>query len=86
MSETNEQAKHTPGPWEAKLEGAWGWCVKAGKRYIAFRIHKEADTRLIAAAPELLAACKQAEWQYEQLGDSKAIKMLRAAIAKAEGR
>jgi hypothetical protein len=45
----------------------------------------EADMRLIAAAPDLLEACKRAvqdmtEW------DGPTLEILQAAIAKAEGR
>lgn len=55
-------------------------------RQIRADAEAEANARLIAAAPELLEACNQAVWQYEKLGESKGMKMMRAAIAKAEGR
>lgn len=43
-----------------------------------------ANARLIASAPDLLAACKEAD---ALLNDTTAVrKILRAAIAKAEGR
>lgn len=97
MSETKEQAKHTPGPWildeygpEFTMRTVRGKSLGGGTEVAIITTGsysdevEEANARLIAAAPELLEACKQAEWQYEQLGDSRAIKMLRAAIAKAE--
>lgn len=42
----------------------------------------EANARLIAAAPDLLAACKGA---VEDGDDYRAMKRIKAAIAKAEG-
>lgn len=47
-----------------------------------------ADARLIAAAPDLLAACSAYMADRAEAGctaDSKAVKDMRAAIAKAEG-
>ncbi len=49
----------------------------------------EANARLIAAAPELLEACIQAEAAIAGLdfdGCPEALAVIRAAIAKAEGR
>ena len=46
---------------------------------------QDARGRLMAAAPDLLAACKEAE-RHHQGYHSEVGKMLRAAIAKAEGR
>lgn len=73
MSET----KHTPGPWKAhktnqarsgvpEFEIHWsdiGECV-------AEIVHGEADARLIAAAPELLAACQAFSALYGRLWDT----------------
>jgi hypothetical protein len=80
--------------WEAE-EGE-GWTVGSGDHEIAFRL-PESTARLIAAAPELLAACKQlhnclSDWveiaDSDDLrdSDSEAIQLSIAAIAKAEGR
>ena len=93
-----ETPKHTPGPWkfiEARYEDtpqgrmARAAQVEMGVRRIAFMDPN--DARLIAAAPDLLAAChafvntftdhaETTRWEcdaYEAAG---------AAIAKAEGK
>jgi len=46
----------------------------------------EADIRLIAAAPELLAACRDGLELLEHYGGCDQVDAMRAAIAKAEGR
>lgn len=88
----------TPGPWHVGEGGAAmiiydqnGYAVADAKtfhgKHAAYSAHDNA--RLIAAAPDLLAALNLA---YEALGEERgfhqsttAIK-IRAAIAKAEGR
>lgn len=45
----------------------------------------EANARLIAAAPDLLAACQQAEADSAMVSGSPLLLQLRAAIAKATG-
>ena len=52
---------HTPGPWEAKRGEDPQWNVWAEKQAVACTAHgnDEANARLIAAAPDLLATC---EW------------------------
>lgn len=93
IRETNE-TKHTPGPWfynrvSGYDYGSYQYSVSG----ICTNINKEADARLIAAAPELLAALEallhgsrnvtsQADWQAER---EEASAMARAAIAKARG-
>jgi hypothetical protein len=93
---------HTPGPWTASDERrgifeiihdgdllAQVWRVRhAGDGDLP----AEANARLIAAAPELLEACREAlalisEFELEALdGRDEVPDLLRAAIAKAEGR
>jgi len=56
---------HTPGPWETSVDdsGQWDVCAEGGGDMIADLSgseHGEADARLIAAAPELLATLKDA--------------------------
>ena len=93
-----EEIKHTPGPWEA-----CGKAVHAETgREIVFGSHntrsgsdeeQRANARLIAAAPELLEACREvAEWldllkqNYPDMaGLIRGCRKARAAIAKAEG-
>ena len=104
----NTEAKHTPGPWHIIertghvsksheqtfdiMSGPNGspheWdmvCDKAAG----------ANARLIAAAPELLEACKavsEAHAYIQRTGSGEtralceAVDLLRAAVAKAEGR
>lgn len=88
-------AKHTPGPREAEdnsiiatFEGeeaqvaivartSWGY--PDGGKNKRFRSHKEADARLIAAAPQLLEALEMA---VEAIANSDA-KFCMAAIDRA---
>lgn len=103
-------AKHTPGPWTvlmapagARIESEYASVVLVGCDEIGAddveRLSHEAkaNARLIAAAPELLEALKEAERllakafgeppalaSYTNDGH-RAIRDARAAIAKAEG-
>lgn len=95
-----ENAKHTPGPWEAvsnlvrtaiNEDRTGGYLVAECPANIGNRIE---DARLIAAAPDLLAALVAfrdggpqggrnfAEWHESY---KPAIDLARAAIAKATG-
>lgn len=92
-------AKHTTGPWEFVLAGSGNypdWYVSLGNRGF-LRLPAttdmdtmDADARLIAAAPDLLAALKlmlashDATCKGEECQIS-GIDLARAAIAKAEG-
>lgn len=98
-------AIHSPSPWVAELSPDKDGAFVRGpqKRTIAdvgppehkFPDEAEANARLIAAAPELLAACEMAQdscsFEMGACGpaDSKraqrAYKLIRAAIAKARG-
>ena len=86
-------SKHTPGPWDAipdcPEEGHGDWYVVAENEDVLSRGSSRDDARLIAAAPDLLAALKaMSEYMAyaEILGEDKAVfKNARAAIAKAEG-
>ena len=85
-------SEHTPGPWAVVVKrGVWvGPVVMAdnGKRGIAFVVgESDANARLIAAAPELLAAIKQGLHQMEHSTGQQDLRALfRSAINKAEGR
>ena len=82
-------SKHTPGPWS----------VYASQRRSGHAHHRvigsdgngicyaeKDDARLIAAAPDLLAACKSIVGVFESHDDVPIyVSKARAAIAKAEG-
>jgi len=90
---------HTEGPWyvdpndhplyvRAPGGGTVAHCDEA------FHIHRgDANARLIAAAPDLLAACKQMVSEFESIAvtlgadtsKNPVLVAARAAIAKAEG-
>ena len=88
-------SKHTPGPWWI----AGTATIRAGQdawiASIKWR-NREANARLIAAAPEMLAALRKAityvelccdETDGEEAAEAKHdLDGARAAIAKAEGR
>lgn len=94
-------AVHTPGSWEAVCEDLRGgkcWSIVSGgsAEYIMDGIHEslngEANTKLMAAAPDLLSALKRAVTILERLDAPRhldarfpALDAARAAIAKAEG-
>lgn len=97
-----ENARHTLGPWEAKPTGPWdgwdGWSVEDAAGSVVCDAHgsqfngaREANARLIAAAPELLDALQivVTNWtsQFERRGHMAPdwCKKARLAIAKATG-
>lgn len=102
-------SKHTPGPWKVNkinsriyVEGGiidnHGVCAHVETYSEDPSVEDFANANLIAAAPDLLAACEEAllamgkvkvvlspdapAWQEELVGASES---LRAAIAKAKG-
>lgn len=105
-SKANPQDKHTPGPWIVEgidiLGGHGESChiatvalLGVGERHPTI----QSNARLIAAAPELLAACKNAIQVFDNEmhrsedhesrffnGEDSGIARLKAAISKAEGR
>lgn len=80
-------AKHTPGPWKVSADGHVltefvddAILVRTGDE------SRDADARLIAAAPELLAALRKLADECADDGPSvKAMVGAVAAIRKAEG-
>ena len=90
--------KHTPGPWEVDLEtgeinasGAVLGTVHRGDDFPCCEedISEEckANAQLIAAAPDLFAACKEFVRKVE-CGEARSVRSYRQmkdAIAKAEG-
>lgn len=101
----SEASRHTLGPWRVNSNAGFGDII-LGPDYIVARADREftgkdeesANARLIAAAPELLEACKMALTQIMG-SDIQGVwlnapnkpeitpeSVLRAAIAKAEGK
>jgi hypothetical protein len=86
-------AKHTPGPWtvqETTVSSNQCYCVNSGKFCVArvgygFEEGEEPqdrpNARLIAAAPDLLAALLP----FAGTGGDRDFNAVRAAIAKATG-
>jgi len=82
-------SKNTPGPWEHEGDGVI--VDAAGKQLAMVSPHlREANARLIAAAPELLEACRAALYGVvdrggpDGLDKEEVADYLRAAITKAE--
>lgn len=90
--------KHTPGPWE--FRGHWIWPVgsnddigRVSESYLRPGSEREANGRLIAAAPELLEALKALlnKVDHKRYNIRKDFSFFvadaaaRTAIAKAEG-
>ena len=81
---------HTPGPWECPGTDGDEWAIchrdRTRKRRTIAHVYYEANARLIAAAPDLLAALRR----YVQYEDEKhpfsVRQAARTALAKAEGR
>ncbi len=98
----NTLSAHTPGPWKIDTLGSHIWILSETGDYLAEVITSdeegrcrpedaEANARLMAAAPELLAAAEEAllilkqlktdEWAFD---DSPIEEQLQDAIAKAQ--
>lgn len=85
---------HTPGPWTVEWsdeEGNDGVTIEAPDGPVAFRV-LEVDSRLIAAAPEMLAAlrevadgCARRLRKGKDQGDLDTLRLCRTAIEQAEG-
>lgn len=82
------EPKHTPKPWRVAGQNIYG---NEQNGYICTWSGRLADAHLIAAAPDLLEACKDvicAVKRKEPLGGivfQQAIDNVKAAVAKAEG-
>lgn len=90
--------KHTPGPWSTikyirttlvcDANGNWIAAIKPVRKF-GIAGDDAANARLIAAAPELLAALDAfTQWNDRDQGEGKledALNKARAAIAKAKG-
>jgi hypothetical protein len=86
---------HTQGPWVATAQASANfYTILTGNKWLAsvqfngelMEAKQEANARLIAAAPELLEACKKAEeWLEDWASAEPYMSVIRAAIAKAGG-
>jgi len=96
-TETRAECSHTPGPWitrgPRRVDQGDDYAIVAGGEIIAEAFGRTsqnnfppsaANARLIAAAPDLLAALKEVVALSDRKHD--AWDAARAAIAKAEGR
>jgi hypothetical protein len=88
-------AQHTPGPWVAENITGTCWQIDAESDAVAttqfcYARETAANARLMAAAPDLLAALKEIlPWHDShpaEATNNPLINRCRAAIAKAEGR
>ena len=91
------ELKHTPGPWSVQ-DGDRVFGYSTGKPYshclhegIGYKTEREANARLIAAAPDLLTALQDIVDAYQKHFDAMPVawqtydNIARAAIAKATG-
>lgn len=79
---------HTPGPWTVRksLAGTQVLHITSAVRETIAAVNSDADARLIAAAPELLAILQDfASSPYIEMHHPKRLGIARAAIAKATG-
>jgi hypothetical protein len=89
MTTKEMQVKHTPAPWRINFEIVDNqWSVVTTKHYSVVAIinagrHKEANARLIAAAPDLLSALQEVVKISDR--DHNAWVKAKAAISKALG-
>ena len=88
--------EHTPGDWSVKhwpKSGPNGWesweiCHGSIGESVCERVYTEADANLMAAAPDLLAACEDIvtlTYGPENLTSVRVLKLARAAITKSKG-
>lgn len=100
----SKESSHTPGPWYPKEQCSGIYikaknprCNHPGiistafipRRYIRGEwTSSQQDANLIAAAPELLEACKAAYQHYQKTGPENAVlrQILLTVILKVEGR
>lgn len=90
-------SNHTPGPWRFTRDhtpGQYGINERIRDRHNSvicnLHINAEANARLIAAAPDLLAALQGLAWavsgiEYVETEYAEQVAQARAAIAEAQG-
>ena len=84
-----DRTPHTPGPWRVDRRPVTVAVRDSAGNYITENVravpNQEANARLIAAAPDLLAACKAAQ-RALIVGDVDALPLIDAAVVNAENR
>jgi len=88
----SEEVKHTPGPWEAEAAGRHRKEIHANGVGIATvwrsgtgnQIH--ATARLMAAAPEMLAALKKVRSEVNLVAYPSVFQTVHETVEKAEGK
>ena len=84
---TDKAVAHTPGPWQSERKKVFASSpIAFADDYNKSEPEAYANARLIAAAPDLLAALKKIAELPVAVGGSYCIDIARAAIAKAEGK
>lgn len=85
-------SKHTPGPWKTipSPHGRKYRCVQFGtdETYTSLEM-LPADARLVAAAPDLLAALRELlprGWRDGTMDHMQGVKLARKALDKASGK
>lgn len=83
-------SKHTKGPWYDIVEGGVCACGRDDNQGFAiakcFGPRAKENAKLIAAAPDLLAACEMMLTVYGLAQEAPhAVDVMRAAVAKAKG-
>jgi hypothetical protein len=87
------ETKFTPGPWEYKQTSGYDY---GSTTYwlpgICTNVDKEANAHLIAAAPDLYAACEQLLMDEDSISERtdlvstcESLEKIKAALAKARG-
>lgn len=89
-------SKHTKGPWNALPADEYGMIdvlantdmegTLVSRLYVCPNAEEKANANLIAAAPDLLDACKRALLYLGTPKQSQIAELLATSIAKAEGR
>jgi hypothetical protein len=77
---------HTPGPWVGYQIDREGWAVvRLSESTAAYGAIGQDNARLIAAAPDLLAACQALLAMESDEDADNAAELIRDAIEKATG-
>jgi hypothetical protein len=78
-------SKHTEGPWRADDNGDGTSCITAGRGCdvadTRASVDEPANARLIAAAPELLAALDLAETYLDDGAPASALRVIKTTLA-----